>query len=281
MKTKKQFFSVVFSRKASLGGFIIIVLFVVVALFSEQLAPYDPAKIDLKAKTVAPCAEHPLGTDQIGRDILSRIISGSTVTLGIAVVSVLIAGIIGCALGLIAGYCGGAVDAVIMRIMDALICIPKIALAMTLTFALGRGTFSLMIAIGLSSVPGYVRLIRGQTLSIKNTDYVQAQRIIGTKWYTILFSEILPNCISPLIVYATTNLGASIITESTLSFIGCGVQPPNAAWGSMVEEGFSLIRVYPYLSIYPGLAILLVVLAFNMFGDGLRDALDPRISKSL
>ena len=118
-------------------------------------------------------------------------------------------------------------------------------------------------------------------MSIKNTDYIQAQRIIGTKRWKILFSEILPNCISPLIVYATTNLGASIITESTLSFIGCGVQPPDAAWGSMVEDGFSLIRVYPYLSIYPGLAILLVVLAFNMFGDGLSDALDPRISKSL
>ena len=281
MKKTKQLFTVVFSRKSSLVGFIIIIIFLFVALFSEYLAPYDPAKIDLRAKTVVPNAEHILGTDQVGRDILSRIISGSTITLEIAVVSVFIAGVIGCILGLAAGYFGGVVDAVIMRITDALICIPKIALAMTLTFALGRGTFSLMMAIGLSSVPGYVRLVRGQAMSIKNTDYIQAQRIIGTPRLTVLFREILPNCISPLIVYATTNLGASIITESSLSFIGCGVQPPNAAWGSMVEDGFSLIRVYPYLSIYPGLAILIVVLAFNMFGDGLRDALDPRISKSM
>lgn len=277
----KQFFRVVFSRKTSLAGFIIIVLFVLTALFSKQLAPYDPYKADLTAKTVVPSAQHLLGTDQMGRDILSRIISGSVVTLQIAVVSVLIAGVIGSVLGLLAGFYGGIWDVVIMRITDALICIPKMALAMTLTFALGRGTLSLMMAIGLSSVPGYIRLIRGQAMTIKNNDYIQAQRIIGTSQVKILFTEVLPNCLSPLIVYATTNLGASIITESSLSFIGCGVQPPNAAWGSMVEDGFSMIRVYPYLSVYPGLAILIVVLAFNMFGDGVRDALDPRISKNL
>jgi len=281
MKNFKRIMSVVFARKASLAGFIVIVLFVLVALFAKQLAPYDPGQINLRAKTVAPCWEHPLGTDKLGRDTLSRIISGSTVTLEIAIISVFIAGSIGCAFGLISGYYGGIVDAIIMRFTDALTCIPKMALAMTLTFALGRNTFSLMVAIGLASVPGYIRLVRGQVFKVKSCDYIQAQTIIGTNRIKILFSEILPNCISPLIVYATTNLGASIITESSLSFIGCGVQPPAAAWGSMVEDGFSLIRVYPYLSIFPGLAILIVVLAFNMFGDGLRDALDPRISKSL
>lgn len=281
MKNVKKFLRVLFSRKISIISFSVIVLFVVMAVFCDVLVPYDPNAINLDAMTVAPNAEHLLGTDDIGRDTLSRIIVGSRITLGIAVVSVFISGSIGCIIGLLAGYYGGIVDTIIMRLMDALLCIPKIALAMTLTFALGRGTFSLMMAIGLSAVPGYVRFIRGQVLSIKNSDYIQAQKIIGTKTSKIIFSEILPNCISPLIVHATTNLGGSIMTEASLSFIGCGVQPPHAAWGSMVEDGFGMIRVYPYLSIYPGLAILLVVLAFNVFGDCLRDALDPRISKSL
>ncbi len=281
MNSFKKFMRVMLSRKVSLIAFIIIVAFVLTAVFCYQIAPYDPNEINLTSRMVKPCAEHLLGTDENGRDILSRIIVGSRVTLEIAFVSVFVAGFIGCVFGLIAGYYGGFVDMLIMRVTDALLCIPKIALAMTLTFALGRGTFALMMAIGLSSVPGYIRLIRGQVLSARNSDYVSAQIIIGTKKIKILFSEILPNCISPLIVYATTNLGGSIITESSLSFIGCGVQPPNAAWGSMVESGFALIRVFPYLSVYPGLAIVLVVLAFNMFGDGLRDALDPRISKSI
>jgi ABC-type dipeptide/oligopeptide/nickel transport system permease subunit len=281
MNDLKRTMRVIVSRPVSLVGFIVIVLFVLTAVFCYQLAPYDPNEINLIDSLATPSAKHILGTDENGRDILSRIIVGSRVTLEIAVVSVFVAGFVGSVLGLVSGYFGGWVDMVIMRITDALMCIPKIALAMTLTFVFGRGTFSLMVAIGLSSVPGYIRLVRGQVLKTKNCDYIQAQTIIGTNKTKILFSEILPNCISPMIVYATTNLGASIITESSLSFIGCGVQPPNAAWGSMVENGFSLIRVYPYLSVYPGIAILIVVLAFNMFGDGLRDALDPRISKSL
>ncbi|MBR1919126.1 MAG: ABC transporter permease [Spirochaetales bacterium] len=281
MNNLKRTLRVIVSRPVSLFGFAILVLFVLVAIFCYQLAPYDPNEINLAESLAKPGMKHILGTDENGRDILSRIIVGSRVTLEIAIVSVFVAGSIGSVLGLVSGYFGGKVDIIIMRITDALMCIPKIALAMTLTFALGRGTFSLMVAIGLSSVPGYIRLIRGQVMKTKNNDYVQAQTIIGTNKTKVLFSEILPNCLSPLIVYATTNLGGSIITESSLSFIGCGVQPPNAAWGSMVEAGFSLIRVYPYLSVYPGIAILVVVLAFNMFGDGLRDALDPRISKSL
>lgn len=281
MKNLKRVFSVICARKASLIGLIVVVLFVLVAIFGKWIAPYDPNEINLLEQTVQPSAKHILGTDEHGRDILSRVIVGSRVTLMISIVSVLIAGSVGCVLGLIAGYYGGILDSIIMKLTDAIMCIPKMAVAMMLAFACGRGTLALMIAIGFSSVPGYVRLIRGEVLTVKNSDYVQAQKIIGTKNSKILFSEILPNCISPLIVYATTNLGASIITESSLSFIGCGVQPPDAAWGSMVEAGFGLIRVYPYLSIYPGLAILIVVLAFNMLGDGLRDALDPRISKSL
>ncbi|MBR3036852.1 MAG: ABC transporter permease [Lachnospiraceae bacterium] len=281
MRSLKRTLSVIVSRKASLIGLVIVILFILTAIFAPLIMPYSPTKAEPANKLADPSMQHLLGTDHMGRDILSRIISGSRITLEIAIVSVLIAGLIGCILGLTAGYFGGAVDSVIMRITDAMTCIPKMALAMALTFALGRGTFSLMMAIGLSSIPGYVRLIRGQVLSIRNYDYIQAQTIIGTKKIKVLLSEILPNCISPLIVYATTNLGASIITESSLSFIGCGVQAPNAAWGSMVEDGFSLIRVYPYLSIFPGVAILIVVLAFNMLGDGLRDALDPRISKSL
>lgn len=281
MKNLKEFMRVLFARKIAIVSFAVIILFVLCSIFCNQIAPYDPNMVDVSSITVAPNLAHPLGTDDVGRDILSRIIIGSQVTLEIAVVSVLISGMVGCTLGLIAGYFGKAVDAVVMRLTEAMLCIPKIALAMTLTFALGRGTFSLMLAIGLSAVPGYVRLMRGQVLSIKNNDYIQAQKILGNHAFNIIFREIFPNCISPLIVYATTNLGSSIITEASLSFIGCGVQPPQAAWGSMVEDGFGLIRVYPYLSIFPGIAILMVVLAFNLFGDSLRDALDPRISKSL
>lgn len=281
MKRIKDFCRVLFSRKIAYFSLAIILVFVFCAIFGEQIVPHDPNKVDLTIMKAIPSWEHPLGTDEVGRDILSRIIVGSKITLQIALVSVLISGAIGCTIGLIAGYFGGIVDVIIMRFTEAMLCIPHIAMAMTLVFAIGRGTFSLMVAIGISSVPAYVRLMRGQVLSIKGNDYVQAQRILGNKSHKIIFTEILPNCISPLIVNATSNLGSAIITESTLSFLGCGVQPPNAAWGSMVEDGFGLIRVYPYLSIYPGLAIMLVVLAFNLFGDCLRDALDPRISKSL
>jgi peptide/nickel transport system permease protein len=279
--TKNSFIRVLVSRWTVLLSAIIILLFIFTAIFAKFLTPYDPKSIDLFNRLAPPSWEHLLGADLMGRDILSRIIYGAQTSLLIAFVSIVIGGIIGTVLGLIAGYFGGIVDTIIMRVTDAMMAIPQIVLALGISVALGQSTLNLMIALGVSSVPAYIRMMRGQTLSTREQMYVTAARVIGCLDDRLMFRHIVPNCISPLIVTATINLGGAIMAEASLSYLGLGIAPPTPAWGSMVSEGFDYIQIAPMLSIAPGVCIMLVVLAFNILGDGLRDMLDPRIRGSL
>ena len=278
---KNSFIHVLTSRWTVLVSAIIVLLFIIAAIFAPVLTPYDPVGRDLPNRLAKPSLEHLLGCDLIGRDILCRIIYGARTSLEIAIVSIVIAGVIGTVLGMVAGYFGGVIDTVIMRVNDAMMALPQIVLALGLGIALGQSTASLMLAIGISSAPGYIRMMRGATISEKERMYVTAGKVTGCSDLWIMFKHILPNCLSPMIVTATMNLGGAIMAEASLSYLGLGIVPPTPAWGSMVSDGFSYIKSNPSLSIAPGLCIMLVVLAFNILGDGLRDMLDPRIRSSL
>src|SRR5690606_9272606 len=221
--------------------------------------------------------EHLLGTDMLGRDVLSRIIFGARVSLIVGLVVVIIAGVLGMSIGLVSGYFGGRLDAILMRLMDAMIAIPMIVLAMAIGAVLGGGIVNVIIALGLASVPAYARLMRGQVLSVKQSDYVIAGMLTGISSLRNMVVHVLPNCISPLIVLITMNLGMAILAEAGLSFLGLGIVPPGASWGSMVNDGYKYLLTNPVLSMAPGVAIMIVVLAFNIVGDALRDALDPRL----
>ena len=273
----KQFFGAFLSRFTVRVAVVILLIFILCAIFAPALAPFDPAKLALKEKNVAPCAEHWFGTDALGRDILSRMLYGARISLAISIISVLIGGVVGMVLGMMAGYFGGIVDTVISRCADALMSIPPIVLAIAIGTALGQSTLNIMIAIGITSIPGNVRMMRAKVLAVKNRDFVTATRVIGAKTSRVMFAHLVPNCISPLIISAAMGLGSAIMAESTLSFLGIGIAPPNPAWGSMVSDGMSAIATRPWVSLIPGLAIMLVVLSFNIVGDALRDALDPRI----
>lgn len=278
---KASFLRGLCSRPPVLISLLLILLFVCMALFAPWIAPYKPEAIDLKARLQGCSPEHLLGTDLLGRDTFSRIVYGSQTALLIAVVSILIGGVAGMLLGMLAGYFGGFVDAVIMRVTDALMAIPQIVLALALGVALGQSTLNLMVALGISSVPAYIRMMRGQTLSVKEQMYVTAAKVTGLKTIRLMLTHIVPNCLSPLIVTATINLGGAIMAEASLSFLGVGIAPPTPAWGSMVSAGFAYLNTNPLLSIAPGVAIMLIVLAFNILGDGLRDMLDPRIRSNV
>jgi peptide/nickel transport system permease protein len=268
---------VFFSRKVVVVGLIIIVVLIITAIFAPFIAPYDPYEINLGQTLVQPGREHPLGTDFIGRDTLSRVIYGARTSLMVGIIAVGIAASVGMTLGLIAGYFGGIAFTLIMRLMDTLIPIPMIVLAMVIAFMLGGGLRNVMIALGIGLVPLYARLMCGLALSVRENDYVMAARGIGATNLRIMLGHILPNCFPPLIVLITMMMGTAILTEASLSFLGIGIEPPGAAWGAMVSEGYKFVLTNPMLSFAPGVAIILVVFAFNMVGDGLRDALDPRL----
>lgn len=278
---KNSFIRVLTSRWTVLLSAIIIIIFIFAALFSKWIVPYDPIGKDLVNRLAPPSAEHWLGCDLIGRDILSRIIAGASTSLEIAVVSIVISGVIGTVLGMIAGYFGGILDTIIMRANDAMMALPQIVLALGIGVALGQSTANLMLAIGISSAPAYIRMMRGATISEKERMYITAGRVTGCSDAWLMFRHILPNCLSPMIVTATMNLGGAIMAEASLSYLGLGIVPPTPAWGSMVSDGFNYIKSNPLLSIAPGVCIMIVVLAFNILGDGLRDMLDPRIRSSL
>jgi peptide/nickel transport system permease protein len=273
----RRFFRVLFSRGLVLFGVVIILLAVFTAIFAPFLAPYDPYDQDLAQSLQKPSAHHLLGTDSLGRDTLSRLIYGSRNSLLVGVVALGIAASIGIAMGLFAGYLGGWVYTVIMRFIDALMCFPMILLAMVIASLLGGGMRNVMIALGVAMLPGYARLMCGQVLSVKENDYVLAANSEGAGSLRIMLGHILPNCFPPLIVLMTMQIGAAVLAEAGLSFLGIGIEPPAAAWGSMVNDGRIYLLSNPMLSFAPGLAIMLVVFAFNMVGDGLRDALDPRL----
>ena len=277
----KRFSRVFFARRVVLFGLVVITILVLTAVLAPFLAPYDPYKQDLNNILSKPNSKHLLGTDTLGRDTLSRIIYGSRSSLLVAVVAIFIAASIGMLLGLTAGYLGGITNTVIMRLIDAMMTFPMILLALTIAALLGVGLKNIIIALGISLVPPYARVMCGQALSIKQNDYVMAGRAMGAKSSRVMLRHVAPNCFPPLIVLMTMMIGSAILAEASLSFLGVGITPPGAAWGAMVSEGYRYLLTSPVLSFAPGLAIMLVVFAFNMVGDGLRDALDPRLRGSI
>ncbi len=273
----KRFTRVFFGRGLVIFGFTIILLLILTAIFAPLIAPYSPFSPDLENHLAKPSAQHWLGTDSLGRDTLSRVIYGTRTSLIIGLVAIGIASAIGMTLGIVAGYYGRWVYTVIMRFVDAVMAFPMILLALIIAALLGGGLVNVIIALGLSMMPSYARLMSSQVMSIKETDYIMAERSLGAKSFRIMLQHIAPNCLPPLIVLVTMMLGATILAEAGLSFLGVGIEPPTAAWGAMVNEGRQYLLSDPVLSIAPGVAIMLVVFAFNMIGDGLRDALDPRL----
>ena len=264
------------SNRAAVVGAAFMALFLALAAFAPLAAPYDPIAQDLYNRLAAPSFGHPFGTDDFGRDILSRVIYGTRISLRIGVVCVLIALVAGTAIGLVAGYYGGVIDQILMRLMDLVLAFPSILLAIGIVAVLGPGLENAMIAIGVVAIPQYARLIQASTLTVRESDYVQALRALGAKDLRILGTAILPNCMAPLIVQATLSLATAILDAAGLSFLGLGAQPPTPEWGAMLSGGRELILSAPWVLTYPGIAIFITVLAFNLLGDGLRDAFDPR-----
>ena len=265
-------------NKMAMIGLVILLLLVFCALFANQLADYETLVIkqDMSIRLQGPSAQHWLGTDEYGRDILARLIHGSRISLVVGLVSVTISLVIGGLCGALAGYYGGIIDNIIMRVMDVLLAVPSILLAITIVAAFGTSLFNVMVAIGMSSVPGYARIVRAAVLSIKDQEFVESSRSIGTGTLRIILREIIPNCMAPIIVQATLGVASAILSTASLSFIGLGVQQPVPEWGAMLSGGRTYMRDAIHLTVFPGLAIVITVLALNLVGDGLRDALDPR-----
>ena len=258
----------------------LIVLFAACAILAPLLAPYDPLAQELGLRLRPPSGEHWLGTDSLGRDIASRILYGARISLIIGVVVVAAAGIVGTAIGLVAGYAGGLVDEALMRLTEVFLAFPALILAMAIAGALGPSLTNAIIAIAAVTWAVYARLVRGQILSLRRREFVEAARAMGASRTRIVVRHLLPNALAPLMIQASFDLGSSIIAAAGLSFIGFGAQPPTPEWGVMISEGRNYISTQPWLSLFPGLAILLAVGSFNLLGDGLRDAFDPRLSRS-
>lgn len=263
-------------NKSAVIGAVIVLFFVVIALLAPWLAPFDPIKANFLAVRKAPSAIWWLGTDELGRDILSRMIWGARTSLLAGCISVMIAILIGVPLGLIAGYWQGMWDGVISRFIEALLACPFLILAIALGAFLGPSLGNAMIAIGLSAMPIFARLTRGQVIAIRNEEYIDGARAIGLPDRWIMLRYVLPNVMSPILVQATLAIASAIITEASLSFLGLGQQPPNPSWGAMLNTAKGFLEQAPWMSVFPGLAIFLIVQGFNLLGDGLRDALDPR-----
>jgi peptide/nickel transport system permease protein len=266
------------TRLAGAGAAVLAVV-LLAALLADVVSPHDPNFQDYTAFLQPPNLTHPLGTDDLGRDILSRIISGARVSLQVGVIAVGIALLAGVTIGLLSGYWGGRLDDVLMRMIDAVQAFPALILALSITAALGPGVTNAMIAIGVVATPSFARLTRGQVLSVRERDFVAAAHVLGGSSGRIILRHIWPNVTGPIIVQATLLVASAIITEATLSFLGVGVVPPTSSWGSMLRIGYQYLQLAPWLSIFPGLAIFVTVLGFNFLGDGLRMALDPHLSR--
>ena len=267
-------------NKTAMVGLIIVCIMIFIAVFAPLLAPYDPTAISPLEAYARPGENgHILGCDHIGRDLLSRIIYGSRVSLLVAFGGTVVAGIIGVLLGLIAGYFGGIVDSIIMRIMDGMLSFPYILLAMVLMTVLGSSIFNVILAVGIGNIPSFARVVRGEVHIIKNEEYCNAARVIGVSNARMLFTHILPNTISPLIVYATLGIAGALISEAALSFLGLGISEPTASWGSILQTGKFYLNTAPHIATYSGIFILITVLGFNLLGDGVRDVLDPKMKK--
>jgi peptide/nickel transport system permease protein len=273
----RRFRRVFFSRGVVMFGLVVLLLLVFTAIFAAWLAPYDPYVPGTGKALLQPSKQFLLGTDNFGRDTLSRLIYGSRTALMVGFISVAFGSIVGVSLGTLAGYFSGLTNILIMRAIDALMCFPMILMALVLASILGGGIQNVIIALSVATIPGYARVTCGLTLSIRENDYVLAQKAMGSGNWRTMFGHSLPNAFPPLIVLMTMQLGNLILAEASLSFLGIGIEPPGAAWGAMVNDGYKYLLNTPVLSFAPGLAIMLVVFAFNMVGDGLRDALDPRL----
>ena len=273
----KRIVRVFFRRKIAVIGLVIIFLIILTAIFAPLLAPYDPYQTDTTIQLAPPSSEHWLGTDAVGRDTLSRIIYASRTSLLVGIGAVGMSAVIGQTLGLIAGYYGGWAFNVIMRLIDAMMAIPMLILALVISTLLGGGLRNVIIALGIGGIPMHCRMMCGQTLTVKENDYILAARSIGASNKRMMLRHIFPNAFPPLLVTMTIGLGATILAEAGLSFLGVGINLPECAWGSMINDGYRFLLPHPILSLAPGAAVMLVVFGFNMMGDGLRDALDPRL----
>lgn len=264
-------------NKAAMIGLVILAALILCAVFADFIAPHGYDDQDLKKRFLAPCLEYPMGTDSYGRGILSRMIHGSRISLMVGLVSVTISAAAGIFLGAVAGFYGRTVDNLIMRAVDILLAIPSILLAISIAAALGSGLRNMMLAIAIGAIPNYCRIVRASILSVKDQEYVEAARAIGASDGRIILKHILPNCMAPIIVQATLGVASAILSAASLSFIGLGVQPPAPEWGAMLSAGRDYIRDYWWIVTFPGVAIMITIFALNLFGDGLRDALDPRL----
>lgn len=260
-------------------GLIIVLGVTFAAVFAPLIAPFDPNELHLDAILKAPCAEFPLGTDRLGRDVLSRLLYGGRVSLWGGFVAVGISISIGALLGLVSGYFGGLVDEIVMRFVDIMLCFPSFFLILAVVAFLEPSLFNIMVVIGLTSWMGVARLVRAETLTLREREFVSAARLAGTSTWRIMTRHILPNAMAPVTISAILGIGGAILIESGLSFLGLGVQPPQASWGNMLMDGKSVIEEASWLSLFPGLAILITVLGYNLLGESLRDFLDPRLKK--
>jgi ABC-type dipeptide/oligopeptide/nickel transport system permease subunit len=265
------------SNKLAYIGLYILVIMAVISVIGPYIAPRDPYEFDLSKARLPPSLEHPLGTDELGRDILSRILVGARYTFGLSVLSVIAGASIGTLLGLISGYRGGLWDTVIQRVNDILLAFPTILLAIALVAFLGQGVHSLVIAIAVSSMPVYVRLVRASVLQVVTEDYVVAAKMLGLSEWSIMVKHILPNVMAPVLVQLSYHMGLAILIASALGFLGLGVPPPSPEWGAMIGSGKIYLFKSPHIVVFPGLVISITIIAFNMVGDGLRESLDPKV----
>ena len=256
---------------------VFLVLFVILSLLAPVISPYDPNQMDLLSKLKGPSSAHWLGTDYLGRDVLSRLIYGGRVSLAVSLLAGTFAAVIGIALGLVAGYFGGVIGKVIMGATDVVLSIPGLVFTMVIAAIMGKSVMSMTIAIGIGMIPTYIRMMNGLVLSLRENDYIVASKLQGERESAILVRHLLPNTFPSLIVLFTINLGNAIMTESSLSYLGIGISPPTATWGNMVYDAYAYLLKAPQLAIIPGVCIIVLIIAFNVVGDGLRDALDPRL----
>ncbi len=268
-------------RPVVVAGAIVVFLVIIVAIFAPFIAPYDYNDQNLTDRLQSPSPTHWLGTDALGRDVFSRLIYGTRISLLVGIVAVSLAGAVGMTLGLAAGYFGGWISNIIMRFIDALLALPPMILMLAIAAMMGGGLLSVLISIGIAMMPTYCRLMNGQVVTLKQNDYVTAARAGGASNQRIMFTHLLPNSLPPLMVLLSINLGTAILMEASLSYLGIGILPPVPTWGNMTQSGQQYLLILPWMSIAPGVAIMLLVLAFNMVGDGLRDALDPRLRGTL
>lgn len=268
-------------NRMAMIGLAIITIMILISIFADVLFDYNDIVIkqDTSIRLQGPSAEHWLGTDEFGRDILARLVHGSRVSLSVGVIAVSISLLLGGTLGAVAGFYGGKVDNVIMRFVDILLAVPSLLLSITIVSALGPSIFNLMLAIGISSIPSYARIVRASVLTVKDQEFVEAARCIGANNFEIITSHIIPNCMAPIIVQVSLKVASAILSTSGLSFLGLGVKAPTPEWGAMLSGGRAYLRNAAHLTIFPGIAIIITILSLNLLGDGLRDALDPKLKK--